>query len=141
MKGKTIGELRLGDTAEVIKTVTQAAILAFAAASGDHNPLHVDPEEAAAGVFGGIVAHGMLVAALISAVIGTKLPGPGTVYLKQTLKFTKPVRPDDTIRARVEVTSLDLSRNRATLSTVCTNQKEEVVLEGEALVMPPKERR
>jgi len=141
MKGKTIGELQEGETADVTKTVTQAEILAFATVSGDHNPLHVDPGEAAGSVFGGIVAHGMLVAGLISAVIGTKLPGPGTVYLKQSLKFTKPVRPNDTVRARVQVTSLDFSRNRATLSTVCTNQKGEVVLEGEALVMPPKEHR
>jgi len=138
MKGKTIAELREGDTAQLTKTVTQADILAFAEVSGDHNPLHVDPEKAAAGAFGGIVAHGMLAAGLISAVIGMQLPGPGTVYLKQSLKFTKPVRPGDTVTARVQVVALDPAKNRVSLRTTCLNHNGEVVLEGDALVKPPQ---
>lgn len=138
MKGKSITELHEGQTADFTKTITNAEILAFATLSGDYNPLHIDPSAAAEGVFGGIIAHGMLVAGLISTAIGTGLPGPGTIYLKQSLRFTKPVRSGDTIRARVEVISLDPVKNRATLSTICSNQRREVVLEGEAVVIPPK---
>ena len=137
MKGKSIGELRAGQSADFSKTITREDILAYASVSGDCNPVHVDPAQAAGSIFGGVVAHGMLVAGLISAVIGTRLPGPGTVYLKQSLKFTRPVRPGDTVTARVEVVALDQARNRVTLATSCVNQDGETVIVGEAHVMPP----
>ncbi|KUK52555.1 MAG: putative acyl dehydratase [Desulfotomaculum sp. 46_296] len=89
-------------------------------------------------MFGGRIAHGILTAGLLSAAIGTKLPGSGTIYLEQKLRYLKPVRPQDTVRAAVEIVEIIEERNRVHLKTTCTNQKGEVVLNGEALVMPPR---
>src|SRR5579864_6975087 len=104
----------------------------FAAASGDTNPIHLDDAAAAGSRFGGRVAHGMLVASFISAVLGTDLPGPGSIYLSQTLRFLAPVRPNDTVIVRVTVLEVVLDRRRVRLETVCRNQQGQVVLSGEA---------
>ena len=132
-----IGEIAVGASAEHAKTVTEADVVLFAGITGDFNPVHVDAEAAAASRFGGRIAHGMLSAGLISAVIAMKLPGPGTIYLTQSLRFTKPVRIGDTVTARAEVVEVIAPRHRVRLATTCRNQRGETVLEGEALVMVP----
>lgn len=128
-------DLQVGQTASVGKTITEADILMFAAVSTDTNPVHLNAEAAAASVFKERVAHGMLSAGLISAVLGTKLPGAGTVYLAQTLQFRRPVRIGDTVTATAEVVSLDQDKRRATLRTTCTVNGK-AVIEGEATVLP-----
>jgi 3-hydroxybutyryl-CoA dehydratase len=131
-----LDEIQPGMTAETGKTITEADILMFAAVSTDTNPVHINAEVAAKSPFGERIAHGMLSAGLISAVLGTKLPGPGTIYLGQTLRFRAPVKIGDTVTARVEVTAVDLAKKRATLKTECFVAGK-VVIEGEAVVMPP----
>ena len=129
-----IEDIAVGQSAEYSKTITDADVMMFAQVTGDFNPVHVDEEAAAKSRFGGRIAHGMLSAGLISAAIAGKLPGPGSIYLGQTLKFTAPVRLNDTITTTLEVIEL-LSKNRVRLSTTCRNQKGETVVEGEATVM------
>ena len=136
MDGYAFEDLRVGQTARFAKTITEADILMFAAVSGDTNPVHIDAEAAAESVFKERVAHGMLSASLISTVLGTRLPGPGTIYLAQNLKFRAPVRIGQTVTAVVEVTALDPAKKRATLSTTCLVGGKPVV-EGEATVMVP----
>ncbi len=126
----------VGQSASVAKTITEADILLFAAVSTDTNPVHLDAEAAKASVFGERVAHGMLSAGLISAVLGTRLPGPGTVYLGQTLRFRAPVRIGDTVTATAEVSAYDPEKRRATLKTTCTVAGK-VVIDGEATVLVP----
>jgi 3-hydroxybutyryl-CoA dehydratase len=138
-KGKTISELRLGDRAETVNHVTEETGIKFADVSNDHNPVHLDEVYAAATPFKGRIAHGMLLAAYISAVLGNDLPGPGSIYVNQTLSFKAPVRYGDTITTTVEVVELIPERNRSKLRTTCTNQNGQVVLEGEATILPPKE--
>jgi acyl dehydratase len=138
MRGKTIDELVEGEQAELTRVVERDDITAFVAAVGDDNPLHSDPEYAMTTPFKAPIAPGILTAGLISAVIGTTLPGPGAVYLSQDLKFLKPVRPGDTITARAEIVELIRDRNRIRLRTACTNQLGEPVLVGEAWVMPSR---
>ena len=135
MDGYAFEDLQVGQTASMGKTITDADILLFAAVSLDTNPVHMDAEAAAASVFKERVAHGMLSAGLISAVMGTRLPGNGTVYLEQTLRFRRPVRIGDTVTATVEVTSLDAAKRQATLRTVC-KARGKVVIDGEAVVLP-----
>ena len=139
MIGKTIHELRMGDVAEVIHQVDAEGVAGLVDAVGDHNPIHSDPEYAAGTSFKEPIAPGVFTAGLISAAIGTELPGPGAIYLSQTLKFLKPVKVGDTITARVTVVELMGERNRIRLSTVCLNQHGEEVLTGEAWVMPSRE--
>lgn len=129
-------DLKLGQTASFSKTVTEADIILFSGVSGDVNPAHLDQIYAANSMFKGRIAHGMLSASFISAVLGTKLPGPGTIYLSQNLKFKAPVRPGDTVTARVTVKELNAERKQATLSTQCFVE-EILVIDGEALVMIP----
>ena len=129
-------DLAVGQTASFAKTITEADILLFAAVSGDTNPVHIDAEAAAASMFKQRIAHGMLSASLISTVLGTRLPGPGTIYLAQSLKFRAPVTIGQTVTATVEVTALDPARRRATLSTTCTVAGKPVI-EGEATIMLP----
>lgn len=137
MSGATCFEdLAVGMSATLGKTITEADILLFAAVSTDTNPVHLNAEYAAGSVFKERVAHGMLSAGLISAVLGTRLPGPGTIYLSQSLRFRAPVKIGDTVSATVEVTALDAARHRATLKTVCTVAGK-VVIEGEALTQVP----
>ncbi len=138
MKGITIGEMKLGDSACFTKTISEADVYMYAGITGDFNPAHVNEVEAEKGLFGKRIAHGMLSAGLISAVLGTLLPGPGTIYMGQELRFTKPVCFGDTITATVTVAELIPEKNRAKLSTVCTNQHGDVVITGTATVMPPK---
>lgn len=139
MIGKTIHELRTGDVAEVVRQVDADGVAEFVEAVGDYNPIHSDPEYAASTSFREPIAPGVFTAGLISAAIGTKLPGPGAIYLSQTLKFLKPVKVGDTITARVTLVELMGERNRIRLSTVCLNQHGEEVLTGEAWVMPSRE--
>lgn len=130
-----IDDLHVGQAAEMAKTVTESDIVLFAGVTGDFNPVHVDAVAASRSVFGERIAHGMLSAGFISAVLGMRLPGTGSIYLSQSLRFTKPVRIGDTITARVEVLEVLATKRRVRLSTVCRNQKGETVVEGEAVVM------
>ena len=138
MKGITIGEIKIGDSASFTKTISETDVYLYAGISGDINPAHVNQTEAEKGMFGKRIAHGMLSAGLISAVLGTLLPGPGTIYMGQELRFTKPVAIGDTITATATVAELIPEKNRAILDTVCTNQNGDVVIKGKATVMPPK---
>lgn len=127
-------ELAVGMSAAVRETITDAHIRKFAALSGDHNPLHVDDAWAARFRFGGRIAHGALTAGLVSRVLGMELPGTGAIYLGQSFRFLQPVRPGDTIEARAEIIELKPEKRRVRLRTTCTNQRGEVVLNGEALM-------
>ena len=138
MIGLSIDAIEVGDHAEVVRRATDGDIADFIDAVGDHNPVHSDPAYAAGTVFGKPIAPGIWTAGLISAVIGTRLPGPGAIYLSQSLKFLKPVMFDDVITARVEVLETNREKNRMRLRTVCANQRGEEVLTGEALVMPSR---
>jgi len=131
-----IDQLHPGMSASIAKTVTEADIILFAGVSTDVNPAHLDEEYAKGTMFGGRIAHGMLSASFISAVLANHLPGPGTIYLSQTLKFKAPVRPGDTVRATVTVREVNVAKNRVTLDTVCTVAGK-VVIEGECQMMPP----
>ena len=128
-------KFKIGDSASISKTITDRDIQAFAEVTGDHNPIHLDDEYAAKTRFGSRIAHGMLSASLISSVLANKLPGPGSVYLSQTLKFVKPVLPGDSVTATVTVTGIRDDKPIITLETVCVNQHNEPVLKGEATVL------
>lgn len=127
--------IKVGDNASFSKTITEADITLYGAVSGDFNPVHFDGVYASGTMFKNRIAHGMLTAGLISAVIGMQLPGPGTVYLSQTLSFRAPVYIGDTITARVEVLEKKDEKNQIKLNTTCSNQNGKDVLIGEALVM------
>jgi phosphate acetyltransferase len=133
-------EIAVGDTASLERRVTRRDIELFASVSGDVNPAHVDLAYATHSAFHGIIAHGMLGASLISALLGTRFPGPGTIYLGQSLKFLKPVHIDDVLGVSVTVTSLDATRHRLVLDTRCVNQQGELVIAGEAEVKAPTEK-
>lgn len=137
MQGRVFEDLTVGESAEITRTVTQEVIEAFAAVSTDSNPVHLDAAYAEGTPFKGRIAHGMLSGAYISAVIGMQLPGPGTIYLSQSLRFRRPVRPGDSVTARVTVEALDPVRGEVTLSTVCEVGGKRVV-EGEAVVLAPR---
>ena len=130
-------DLRVGQTAVVARTLTDADIVLFAGISGDTNPVHINEEFAAGTMFSGRIAHGMLTASFISTVIGTRLPGPGSIYLSQSLRFKAPVRVGDTLWARATVTELVPEKRRASLATTVT-VRDKIVLEGEAVVMVPQ---
>ncbi|MBV9734776.1 MAG: MaoC family dehydratase [Acidisphaera sp.] len=136
MSGTYIEDLAVGMSASLGKTITESDVQMYATVSSDTNPVHLDEAAAAASVFKQRVAHGMLSAGLISAVLGTQLPGPGTIYLGQTLKFRAPVKIGDTVTATAEVTALDPAKRRATLRTICTVDGKPVI-EGEATVLVP----
>jgi 3-hydroxybutyryl-CoA dehydratase len=136
LHGHYIEELAPGMSALYARTVTDADIVLFAGISGDVNPVHLNHEFAANTMFEGRIAHGMLTASFISTVLGTKLPGPGCIYLSQNLKFKAPVRAGDTVNARVTITEVMPQKRRVTLTTVCT-VADQVVLEGEAQVIVP----
>jgi 3-hydroxybutyryl-CoA dehydratase len=135
-KGKTCDELEVGMVACLSRTVTEADVVMFGGVTGDLNPAHLDEVYAAASPFKGRIAHGMLGAGYISAVLGMRLPGPGTIYLEQTLGFKAPVRPGDTITATVELVE-KMPGGRCRFTTTCTNQDDTVVITGEAIVLPP----
>jgi 3-hydroxybutyryl-CoA dehydratase len=138
MYGKTIDELRLGEKAEYTKTVSETDIYLYAGVTGDFNPAHMNEEYARRTFFKSRIAHGMLSAGFISSVIGTQLPGPGTIYLDQSLKFLAPTRIGDTITAQAEVVKIMSEQNRVKLKTICVNQHGTMILIGEAVVSPPK---
>ncbi|TFG34792.1 MaoC family dehydratase [Candidatus Thorarchaeota archaeon] len=127
-------DIKMGQSAEVIHTVSEEDIQVFGNLSGDYNPLHFDEDWAKTTMFGGRIAHGLLTASFISTAIGMHLPGPGTIYMSQSMRFLGPVRIGDTIKARVEVIMLNDEKERITLKTTCTNQDSKVILDGEALV-------
>lgn len=135
--GLTLEEIEVGMSAERLHTVTEGDIQAFADVSGDHNPVHLDAAFAETTMFKGRIAHGMLSAAYISATIAGDLPGPGAVYIAQSLSFRRPVRIGDTVLTRVTVTAIDLDKARVTLKTECLVETKTVV-EGEAVVMTPR---
>jgi len=138
MFGKTIDELTVGDNAQFSKTVTETDVYLFAGITGDFNPAHIDEDYSLKTYFGTRIAHGLLSAGFISAVLGTRLPGPGTIYLRQELTFLGAVKIGDTITARVEVTEIDTAKGRVKLLTTCDNQEGKRVLTGEAVVSPPR---
>lgn len=131
-------EYKVGDKATFSKTVSESDIYLFAGVSGDYNPAHVNEAYAKETSFHTRIAHGMLSAGFISAVLGTKLPGPGTIYLEQSLVFKKPVFIGDTVTAKVEIIEI-IKEKICRLQTNCKNQKNEVVLEGVATVMLPQD--
>jgi len=135
LDGYDIEDLKPGMCASFSKTITEADIVLFAGASGDNNAMHINEEFAQTTAFKGRIAHGMLTASVISAAIAGRLPGPGTVYLGQNLRFKAPVRPGDTVHATVTVKELIPEKRRVALTTVCT-VGDKVVIDGEALVMP-----
>ncbi len=138
MIGKTMEELKVGDTAEIQKTISETDVYLYAGITGDMNPAHLNEEYARDTFFKTRIAHGMLIAGLISTILGNKLPGPGTIYTHQSVDFLAPVRFGDTITARAEVVGLDVEKNRVRLKTTCMNQEGTLVLDGEAFVSPPK---
>jgi len=128
-------KLKVGETASITKTITQEDIEKFADLSGDRNPIHLDEEHAKGTRFGRRIAHGMLTSSLISNVIGNELPGVGSIYLSQTLQFLAPVFPGDTVTACATVTSVREDKPIVKLETVCKNQRDEIVIKGEATVL------
>jgi 3-hydroxybutyryl-CoA dehydratase len=137
LQGYYFEDLSVGQSAELTRTASDEVIRAFAELTGDTNPVHLDQAYAAKTNFGGRVAHGMLAAAYISAVVGTRLPGPGAVYLHQSLRFRRPVRIGDEVTARATVKALDERKGHVTLSTVCSVRGKACV-DGEAVVMAPR---
>lgn len=135
--GKTIDQIKIGDSAHISKTVTEEVIHDFAKATGDFNPIHLDQAYAEKTRFKGRIAHGALTVGYISSVLANLLPGPGSIYLSQEIKFLAPVRIGDIVTAKVEIIELIPDKNRAKFKTTCTNQNAEVVVDGTAWIMPP----
>ncbi|MCF8178210.1 MAG: MaoC family dehydratase [Sulfuritalea sp.] len=138
--GYDIEDITIGMSAETGKTITDADIVMFAGVSTDVNAVHMDEEFGKTTMFGGRIAHGMLSASLISAVLGNRLPGPGVIYMSQSLRFRAPVRPGDTVRARATVKEVNAEKCRVVLETVCT-VGDKVVIDGEAMVMTTSRRK
>ncbi len=136
--GYTIEQLEVGQQASFSKTVSEFDVYMFAGISGDFNPAHIDQTYAEQTAFKTRIAHGMLSAGFISTVLGTQLPGPGTIYISQSMTFLAPVVIGDTITATAEVVEINAEKKRVRLKTVCTNQSGREVLTGEALVSPPR---
>lgn len=134
--GKTIDELSVGEYTEKTHIVSDSEVQNYAEIVGDKNPIHLNDHFAAQTVFKKRIAHGMLIAGYISEVIGMELPGPGCIYVSQSLKFIAPVYLDDEITVRVQVEDVNIERNRITLQTTCMNQNGVTVIKGEALVLP-----
>lgn len=137
MQGLFLEDLSVGQSAELVRTVDERAIELFAEVTGDNNPVHLDADFAATTPFKERIAHGMLSAGYISAVIGTKLPGPGAIYISQQLSFRRPVKIGDEVTARATITAIDTDKARVTLETVCLVGGKPV-LTGEALIMVPR---
>ncbi len=132
--GYDVEDLTVGMSAEIAKTITDADIVLFAGVSTDVNAVHMDEEFGKTTMFGGRIAHGMLSASLLSAVLGNRLPGPGTIYLSQSLRFRAPVRPGDTVHAKATVREVIMDKCRVVMETVCT-VGDKVVIDGEATLM------
>ena len=138
MLGKTIDQLQVGDTAQFSKTVSESDVYLFAGISGDFNPAHINEQYASGTFFGTRIAHGLLSASFLSAVLANQLPGPGSIFMSLSVKFQAPVFIGETITAKAEVAQVDYEKNRVTMNLTCVNQDEKQVLEGEALLSPPK---
>ena len=134
MVNRRYEDIKVGEKASFTKTVTEADVVVFAGITGDFNPVHINVEYAKKSFFKERIAHGILTAGFISAALGTELPGPNSIYLKQDLSFTAPVKLGDTVTATVEVTAKRDDKKLITLSTIVTNQRGEVVVKGEALI-------
>lgn len=139
-QGRFLEDLTVGLTERASRTVTQADVEAFAAVSGDHNPVHLDEAYARRTPFRGRIAHGMLTAAFVSALLGERLPGPGAIYVSQSVRFLRPVKPGDTVETIAEVTAVDEKTGHVALSTWCEVEGRRV-LEGEAVLIAPRKRR
>lgn len=133
-----MNSLKINDTASLSKVILESDITNFAKCSGDYNPIHINEDVASNSIFGNKIAHGMLVAGLISATIGMKLPGPGTIYLNQELSFKKPVFVGDTLISICKIIDINIEKNKVTIETIIKNQKDEHVIVGQAIVIPPK---
>lgn len=133
-----IDDFVVGQSAELTRTIVEADVMAFATLTGDFNPVHVDAAAAAASSFGERIVHGMLTASLLSTVLAMQLPGPGAIYLSQTLQFLRPVKLGDTVTARVEITAIDVVKRRLTLATIIRNERGKSVVSGEAVVQLPE---
>jgi 3-hydroxybutyryl-CoA dehydratase len=138
MIGKTIEELRVGDKAEFTKTLSESDVYLYAGITGDLNPAHVNEVYASSTFFKTRIVHGMLLGGLVSGVIGNKLPGPGTIYIRQELDFQAPVRFGDTITATVEIMEINKETKKVKVRTTCVNQEGTKVLDGQAIVSPPR---
>ncbi len=138
MTGKTIDQLNVGDKAFFEKTVSESDVYLFAGITGDLNPAHVNEVEASGSLFQGRVAHGMLIASFLSTVVGMHLPGPGTILVRQELKFLGPVRFGDTVRAEVEIREIISRKELVILRAVVTNQDGKKVIQGKVVVKPPR---
>ena len=141
MKGLTIDDISVGMTETFTKTLGESDIYLYAGITGDFNPVHIDETYAKETVFKTRIAHGLLTAGFISTVLGTKLPGPGAVYVKQELKFLAPVNIGDTLTAKAEVTEVIKEKNRVVLKTTISNQNGKTVLDGEAVLSPMKKKK
>jgi len=139
LKGISIKDLKLGQSSSFTKQITNKDVLLFAEVSGDDNPVHVNEEFAQTTMFKGRIVHGALVASLFSKVLGTQLPGMGTIYLGQESRFMKPVRIDETITATVTIIEIIAEKNRVILETIARNSAGEIVVSGKATVLAPKE--
>lgn len=140
MIGRTIDQLKIEDWDEFTKTISESDIYLFAGITGDLNPAHINEEHGKNTFFKGRIAHGMLMGGFISSVIGMKMPGPGSIYREQRLKFLAPVRIGDTITARVEIQEINTEKNKISLRTTCVNQDGTIVVDGEAVIHPPQAR-
>lgn len=138
MIGKSIENIKINDSAYFEKTISESDVYLFAGISGDMNPAHINDEYAKKTIFKERIVHGLLSSSLISSVIGMQLPGPGTIYISQDLRFLAPVKINDTIRAKIKVVEIIKEKNRIKLKTIVTNQHGKNVIEGLAWVMPPK---
>jgi 3-hydroxybutyryl-CoA dehydratase len=138
MEGKRLQDMTVGEIASFTKTVSEVDVYGFAGITGDFNPVHIDAVHAEASMFGRRIAHGMLCAGFLSAVLGMQLPGPGAIYVSQSLRFLRPVYIGDTITAEVEVVELLEEKNRVRLATRCRNQEAMLVAEGESVLLPRK---
>lgn len=138
MIGKSIEEIRIGDWAEIARTISESDVYIFAGVTGDFNPAHLNESYAQKTAFKGRIAHGMLLAGFISAILGNILPGHGTIYVEQKLRFLAPVIIGSIINVKVEVIEVEVERNRVVLKTTCVNQDGKTVLDGDAIVSPPR---
>jgi len=138
MIGKTIDEMNIGDAAEFGKTISESDVYLYAGITGDMNPIHINESYAKTTFVKTRICHGMLSAGMFSTILGTSLPGPGTIYLRQEVDFIAPVRIGDTLTARVEIIEKDEKKNRLRLKTSCFNQDGTMVMDGIAVVSPPK---
>ena len=138
MIGKTIDQIRLNETAEFSKTISESDVYLYAGVTGDFNPAHINEEYARKTFFKTRIVHGMLAAGLLSTVMAMRLPGPGSIYVRQELNFLAPIRIGDTVTARVEVIEIMSEKKQLRLRTTCSTQDGTLVLDGEAIISPPR---